>query len=178
VALKGVAPGLVHKSDAGAVKLGLPDAAALRRAWEEIAASVARHHGAAPEGCMVQEMARGGAELIIGIRRDPQFGPVVLAGSGGILVELLRDLELGMAPVSHGQAVEMLRTLRLAPVLDGVRGQPPLDIEAAAKCIVGMSWLAADLGERLSDAEINPLVLRERGQGALAVDVRATIAAL
>ncbi|HUK09859.1 MAG TPA: acetate--CoA ligase family protein [Stellaceae bacterium] len=177
VALKGVAPGLVHKSDAGAVRLDLADAAALRRAWSDISDSVARLHSGNLEGCLVQEMARGRAELIVGIRRDPQFGPIVLVGSGGILVELLRDLEVAPAPVSHARAVAMLRALRLAPLLDGIRGQAPLDIEAAAHVIERMSWLAVDLGERLTDAEINPLVLRERGKGAIAVDARATIAA-
>jgi len=137
----------------------------------EIAASIATL-----EGCLVQEMARGNAELIVGIRRDPQFGPVVLAGSGGILVELLHDLELAPAPVSRERAIEMLRALRLAPILNGIRGQPALDIDAAADVIARLSWLAADLGERLGDAEINPLVLRELGQGAVAVDYRGTVA--
>jgi acetyl-CoA synthetase (ADP-forming) len=99
-----------------------------------------------------------------------------MAGSGGILVELLGDVELAPAPVSREQATALLRRLRIAPVIDGIRGQPPLDLEAAADVVERLSWLAADLGERLSDAEINPLVLRERGKGALAVDVRATIA--
>jgi acetyl-CoA synthetase (ADP-forming) len=120
-------------------------------------------------------MAQGGAELIVGIRRDPQFGPIVLVGSGGILVELLGDVELASAPVSREQAVALLRRLRIAPIIEGIRGQPPLDLEATADVIERMSWLAADLGPRLADVEINPLVLRKRGAGAVAVDVRATI---
>ena len=176
VVLKGVARDLVHKSDVGAVKLDLRDEGALRAAWQAIASSLAKTHTGAFVGCLVQEMARGGAELIVGIRRDPQFGPIVLAGSGGILVELLGDVELAPAPVSREQAIALLRRLRIAPVIDGIRGQPPLDLEAAAGVIERLSWLAADLGPRLSDAEINPLVLRERGKGALAVDVRASIA--
>jgi acetyl-CoA synthetase (ADP-forming) len=176
VVLKGVARDLVHKSDAGAVKLDLRDEVALRAAWQAIAFSIAKTHTGAFAGCLVQEMARGGAELIVGIRRDPQFGPIVLAGSGGILVELLGDVELAPAPVSREQATALLRRLRIAPVIDGIRGQPPLDLEAAAGVVERLSWLAADLGERLSDAEINPLVLGERGKGAVAVDVRATIA--
>ncbi|HXP73634.1 MAG TPA: acetate--CoA ligase family protein [Stellaceae bacterium] len=176
VALKGVARDLVHKSDAGAVKLDLRDEAAVREAWAAIASAVRSKHGAALEGCLIQEMAQGGAELIVGIRRDPQFGPILLVGSGGLLVELLRDVELAPAPVTHAQAVALLRRLRSAPILAGIRGQPPLDLEAAADVVERMSWLAADLGARLTDAEINPLVVRPRGAGAVAVDVRATIA--
>ena len=175
VVLKGVARELVHKSDAGAVKLDLRDEAAVRGAWQVISSAVAGRHSGTFEGCLVQEMARGGAELIVGIRRDPQFGPIVLAGSGGILVELLGDVELAPAPVSRDQAVALLRRLRIAPVIAGIRGQPPLDLEAAADVVERLSWLAADLGSRLTDAEINPLVLRERGKGVVAVDVRATI---
>jgi acetyl-CoA synthetase (ADP-forming) len=175
VVLKGVARDLVHKSDAGAVKLDLRDEAAVRAAWQAIASSIAKAHTGTFEGCLVQEMARGGAELIVGIRRDPQFGPIVLAGSGGILVELLGDVELAPAPVSREQAIALLRRLRIAPVIEGIRGQPPLDLEAAADVVERLSWLAVDLGTRLTDAEINPLVLRERGKGAVAVDVRATI---
>ena len=176
VALKGVARDLVHKSDVGAVKLDLRDEAAVREAWAAIASAVRSKHGAAPEGCLIQEMARGGAELIVGVRCDPQFGPIVLVGSGGLLVELLRDVELASAPVTHAQAVALLRRLRSAPILAGIRGQPPLDLDAAADVVERMSWLAADLGARLTDAEINPLVVRPRGAGAVAVDVRATIA--
>jgi acetyl-CoA synthetase (ADP-forming) len=173
VALKGIARDLVHKSDAGAVQLDLRDDAAVRAAWQAIAAAVASKHSSAIEGCLVQEMVRGGAELIVGIRRDPQYGPIVLVGSGGLLVELLRDVEIASAPVSHAQAVDLLHWLRSAPILAGIRGQPPLDLDAAADAIERMSWLAVDLGARLADAEINPLVVRTRG--AVAVDVRATI---
>jgi len=175
VALKGLARDLVHKSDVGAVKLDLGDEAAVREAWQAIASAVHGKHAADLEGCLVQEMMRGGAELIVGIRRDPQFGPIVLVGSGGLLVELLGDVELASAPVSREQAAALLRRLRIAPVIAGIRGQPPLDLEAAAEVVERMSWLAVDLGPRLRDAEINPLVLRERGKGAAAVDVRGTI---
>jgi acyl-CoA synthetase (NDP forming) len=176
VALKGIARDLVHKSDAGAVQLDLRDEAAVRAAWQAIAAAVASKHSSAIEGCLVQQMVCGGAELIVGIRRDSQYGPIVLVGSGGLLVELLRDVEIASAPVSHAQAVGLLRRLQSAPILEGIRGQPPLDLDAAADVIERMSWLAADLGAHLADAEINPLVVRTRGAGAVAVDVRATIA--
>jgi acyl-CoA synthetase (NDP forming) len=178
VALKGVARDLVHKSDVGAVRLNLAAEAGVREAWQAIASAMAKRHTTDLDGCLVQEMACGGAELIVGIRRDAQFGPIVLVGSGGILVELLKDVELVPAPVSRDQAIALLRRLRIAPIIDGIRGQSPLDIDAAAEVIERMSWLAADLGTRLSDAEINPLVLHKRGAGAVAVDVRATIAGI
>ncbi|MFI4987377.1 MAG: acetate--CoA ligase family protein [Alphaproteobacteria bacterium] len=176
VALKGVASNLVHKSDAGAVKVGLADEAALRAAWSEIARGIARHlPGAAFAGCLVQEMVAGGAELIVGAKRDEQFGPLVLAGFGGVLVELLHDVQLAPAPLTPQAALRLLRSLRQAPILDGIRGRPPLDVAAACDAIVRMSWLAADLGPRLVDMEVNPLILRRRGDGAVAVDVRATL---
>jgi acyl-CoA synthetase (NDP forming) len=176
VVLKGMARGLVHKSDVGAVKLGLRDEQAVRIAWQDIVDNLKRH--LPPEafsGCLVQEMAQGEAELIVGIKRDEQFGPFVLAGFGGVLVELVHDIGLAPAPVSRAGALRLLRGLRSAALFDGVRGRPPLDLERACDVVCRMSWLAADLGERLVDAEINPLILRGAGQGAVAADVRATI---
>lgn len=177
VALKVVARDLVHKSDAGAVKLRLGDETAVRQAWAEATAAVAKHlPGAAIEGCVVQEMVSGEAELIAGIRRDPIYGPVVLVGFGGILVEVLEDIELAMAPVSPAQALAMLKRLKLWKVLAGVRGRPALDVEAAAEAISRLSFLAVDLGERLVDLEVNPLMLRAKGQGVTAADARGLFA--
>jgi acetyl-CoA synthetase (ADP-forming) len=176
VALKGIARNLVHKSDVGAVKVRLSDEAGVRAAWHEIMQALARHVGRADiEGCLVQEMIEDGTELIVGIKRDEQYGPFVLAGFGGILVELTRDVRLAPAPVSQADATDLLRGLRAAALFDGVRGRPALDLESAADVVARMSWLAADLGERLVDAEINPLMVRSRGKGAVAVDVRGTI---
>src|SRR6185437_3201010 len=146
VVLKGSAAGLVHKSDAGAVKVGLGDEAAVRVAWREIAEGVKRHlPGVALAGCLVQEMARGEGELIVGIKRDEQFGPFVLVGFGGTLVELVQDVRLAPAPVSLQGALALLRGLRAAALFDGPRGRPPLDLEAACDVVVRLSWLAADL---------------------------------
>jgi acetyl-CoA synthetase (ADP-forming) len=176
VVLKGVAAGLVHKSDLGAVKVDLRDEAAFADAWRAIASGLERSlPKGAFRGCLVQEMVRGEAELIVGIKRDPQFGPFVLAGFGGVLVELDPDVRLAPAPISKEGALRLLRSLRHAPLLEGFRGRPRLDVEAAAEAVMRASWLAADLGERLVDAEINPLLLRRAGEGAVAVDLRATI---
>ena len=176
VVLKGIAQGLVHKSDAGAVKTGLRDGEALAAAWREIEGGMARQLSpGAFVGCLVQEMAAGEAELIVGAVRDDQFGPFVLAGFGGVLVELARDVQLAPAPLSREAALELLSGLNYAPVFQGLRGRPPADLERAADVVVRMGWLAADLGPRLVELEINPLILGRAGQGAVAVDVRATL---
>ena len=177
VALKAIARGLVHKSDAGAVRLGLPDAAAVARAWDEIMAAVRPLPGVEVEGGVVQEMVAGGAEMIAGVRRDEQFGPVVLVGWGGLLVEVLRDIRLATAPVTPARALELMRELRVWPLLRGVRGQPPLDAEAVAEIVARTSRMAVDLGDRLIELDLNPIVVRARGRGAVVVDCRATLAA-
>jgi acyl-CoA synthetase (NDP forming) len=176
VALKAVARGLVHKSDAGGVRLGLADAAAAADAFAAVAAAVSRVPGAVFEGALVAEMVEGGGEIIVGTKLDPQFGPVVLVGLGGVLVEAIGDVHLALAPVSPGEALELLRALRLFLLLDGYRGRPRLDVVAAADIVSRVSWLAADLGARLLELDVNPLILRTAGGGAVAVDARATIA--
>jgi acetyl-CoA synthetase (ADP-forming) len=175
VVLKGVSRAVVHKSDLGLVKLGLADGEAVRAAFAEIAASLDRAAPGSIEGVLVQEMARGEMELILGARHDPDFGPMVLVGAGGVLVEVLSDVQLAPAPLRRGDALAMLRRLAVAPVLAGVRGRPALDIEAAADALVRLSWLAADLGPRLVEMDLNPILLRAAGQGAIAVDARATL---
>ena len=178
VALKALCRGLVHKSDAGAVHLGLADAGAVARAWDAIAAAVRRLSGVELEGCVVQEMAAGEAEVIVGAKRDEQFGPVLLVGWGGLLVEVLRDVQVAPAPITPQRAVVLLQGLRLWPVLSGVRGRPPLDVERLAEIASRVSWLAADLGDRLIELDVNPIVVRAAGKGAVAVDSRATLGPL
>jgi acyl-CoA synthetase (NDP forming) len=176
VVLKAVARDLVHKSDIGAVRLRLGDEPAVRRAWDEVTLAVKKAMpGTALDGCVVQEMVRGEAELIVGARRDPQFGPLVLVGFGGVLVEVLEDVQLALAPVSKDEALAMLRRLKLWPVLDGARGRPKLDIDAVADILCRLGWLAADLGTALGDIEVNPLMVRAAGQGATAADARGTL---
>jgi acyl-CoA synthetase (NDP forming) len=113
--------------------------------------------------------------LILGTQYDADFGPMVLVGFGGILVEVLKDVRLAPAPVSHARAHAMLRELAFWPVLQGVRGRPALDVEAAADALVRLSWLAADLGPRLVELDINPLIVRAANGGAVAADARATL---
>lgn len=171
VVLKGVSRAVVHKSDLGLVRLNLRDEAALRAAFTDITAA----QDSSAEGCVVQEMARGEAELFLGATADPQFGPLVLAGAGGILVEFLHDVRTAPAPLSLPDARALIEALRVAPLLHGLRGRPAADIAAAADALMRLSWLAADLGPRLAELDINPLILRAAGQGAIAVDARATL---
>jgi hypothetical protein len=121
-------------------------------------------------GVIVQRMAAAGVEMILGINRDPLFGPVVLCGLGGILVELLKDIVVGIPPLSFEQAREMIERLRGFPILAGVRGKAAADIDSLCQAIVNVSRLAVTLGDRLAGLDINPLIVLPRGQGVIAVD--------
>jgi acetyl-CoA synthetase (ADP-forming) len=177
VALKAAHRRLAHKSDAGAVKLRLHDQAAVRQAADEIRASVARHDaGLDVHAFLVQEMVAGELEMIVGVRRDPDFGPVVAVGLGGIYVELMGDVQMARAPVSPPQAMALLRGLKGWRLLDGARGRPRLDVAALADAIVRVSWIAAELGAGLIELEANPVIVRRAGAGVVAVDARATLA--
>ena len=176
VVIKGVCRALVHKSEAGAVKLDLADDDAVRAAWEDITRGIARYlPDAKIEGCVVQPMLSGGIELIVGCRWDAHFGPVIVVGSGGVLVEILDDVQLAVAPVSAAHARRLIRALRIAPVLAGARGRKPADIAALADAVARLSEIAAALGPQLAELDINPLLVRESGSGAIALDGRATL---
>jgi acyl-CoA synthetase (NDP forming) len=175
VVAKGVSRKVVHKSDLGLVRLNLADAHAVRTAFESIAKALAKAGDTEATSVVIAEMVRGEAELIIGARRDASFGAQVLVGFGGVMVEIMHDVQVASAPVSRARAHAMLRQLKLWPLLDGARGRPRLDVEAVAEALIRLSWLAHDLGERLSDLEINPLIVRVVGGGAVAVDARGTI---
>lgn len=176
VVLKGSARGLMHKSDLGAVHLGLADASAVAAAFNGIRDALGRA-GYGPErfaGCLVQETVEGDAELILGVRRDPQFGPIVLIGIGGTAVELLRDVRLLPAPVARADALAALRGLKLFPLLNGYRGRPIADLDRIVDVVVQVGEIAVLLGARLEELEINPLMVR--GERVVAADARATIA--
>ena len=176
VVLKAISRDIVHKSDVGAVRLGLGSRDAVATAARDMAATLASEAPTARlEGFSVQETVAGEAEIIVGARRDPQFGPVVLVGLGGIAVEILKDIAMSGAPVSDARARDMLDSLAAAPLLRGARGRPPLDLDAVVDAVVRVSWLAADLGARLVDLEVNPLIVRRAGRGAVAVDGRGTL---
>jgi acetyltransferase len=158
-------PALTHKTDAGGVRLGLASAAAVRRAARDL---LALADGAA---VLVQPQGRG-VELVIGGVRDPEFGPVVLAGLGGVLVEAVRDVRLAVAPVDEAAAVAMLRSLRGAAVLDGLRGGPAVDLRAVAGLIVSVGRLLARV-PRICELDLNPVLAD--GSSAVAVDWRIRV---
>lgn len=175
VVLKGISRRVVHKSDAGLVKLRLADAGAVGAAFAAVTAALL---GAFPDeapAAVVQEMASGEAELIVGARHDEGFGPQVMVGLGGILVEVLKDVRLACAPLGPQRVETLLRELALWPVLAGARGRPRADVAAIADAVSRVSWLACDLGPALRELDINPLLARAAGGGVIAVDGRATL---
>jgi acyl-CoA synthetase (NDP forming) len=164
-ALKGV--GLLHKSDAGGVALGLTGLADLIAAFREMRGRL----GHMPYS--VERMVpAGGVEVIAGVKRDPRFGPVVMVGLGGIHAEVLRDVAFALAPIDSGRARDLLAGLRSAALLHGCRGRPPVDLEAAAGAVAALSTLAAAHPE-ISEIEINPLLVGT--DGALALDARVIL---
>jgi acyl-CoA synthetase (NDP forming) len=171
VALKGFGTDLIHKSDEGAVALRLADATALEAAWQDMSGRLWQRL----QGMLVAEMASGGAEVILGLQNDVQFGPMILVGLGGVLAEVLDDVVLLPCPVHPERVKERLKTLKLWPVLEGVRGRPALDVDVLADAAARLSWLAVDAGDALEELDINPLFLRSAGEGAVAVDARARL---
>ena len=164
--LKLESPEVVHKTEVGGVVLGLGSADRVEQAGAELLAKV-------PAGSklLVQEMVSG-TEVILGARVDPQYGPFVMVGLGGIFVEVLKDVALRLIPVTTEDAQAMLRQLKGYSVLEGVRGQEPRDVDALVRAITGLSGLFAAHRAHLSDLEINPLMVKEAGAGVAAVDVR------
>ena len=176
VVLKIESAQIAHKSDVGGVALKLSNPTEVRNAYAQIIVEVSRRAPIAKiDGVLVQRMASEGVEMILGIKRDPLFGPVVLCGFGGILVELLRDVSLGMPPLSPREAHDMLKRLRGFPILAGVRGKPAADIDALCDAIAGVSRVAWSFGEQLAGLDINPLIVLPKGKGVVAVDALVQI---
>ncbi|MEA2124319.1 MAG: hypothetical protein QOI80_1101, partial [Solirubrobacteraceae bacterium] len=173
VALKAIAPDLVHKSDAGAVALGLKSPTAVVRAARVMRDRLAAD-GLAVDGFLVQAMAGAGAELIVGVVGDPQFGPLVAVGAGGTAAELLRDVEVRLAPVDGRTASEMVRGLRTFPLLDGFRGAARADLASVEDIVVRVGALAAAHAE-IAELDCNPVVAGPGG--AVVIDARVRLAA-
>jgi acyl-CoA synthetase (NDP forming) len=162
---------ITHKSDLGGVALGIASSEELaRKAREMIAAVTTAKPGARLDGVLVQPMERGVGEIILGYRLDPQLGPLVMVGMGGTLAELYHDVALRIAPVSSAEAAEMILELKGIAALQGFRGRPAGDLDALAEAVMRMSGLANLPGARIIEAEINPLIVRPRGAGVVAVD--------
>jgi acetate---CoA ligase (ADP-forming) len=171
VVLKIESAQITHKSDVGGVALKLSNEAEVKNAYAQMITEVSRRSATAKiDGIIVQRMASAGVEMILGIKLDPLFGPVVLCGFGGILVELLKDVSIGIPPLSRKQAHDMLERLRGFSILAGVRGKSAADIDALCDAIVGVSRLAWGLGDQLAGLDINPLIVLPEGKGVVAVD--------
>jgi acetyltransferase len=175
VALKLVSPDILHKTEVGGVLLALPDAEAVRRGCETILARArARHPHAEIRGVLVQQMVTGGVEVILGVKRDPVFGPLVMFGLGGVLVEALGDVSFRLAPLARPDIEAMIDEVRASRLLAGWRGAPPADRPALVDALHRIAQLAVDHPQIL-EMDVNPLIVLPAGQGALAVDVRLTL---
>jgi acyl-CoA synthetase (NDP forming) len=171
VVLKVDSADIAHKSDVGGVRLGCPDAAAVRRAFADMRAEVRRRVPAARvNGVVVQPMIAGGIEMIVGVKTDAVVGPAVVCGFGGVLVEVMRDVAVRVPPFDAAEARAMLAELRGAALLQGVRGRPAADVDALVDVLLKVGALALAHRERLRALDLNPLVVREAGAGAVAVD--------
>ncbi|MEJ2413476.1 MAG: acetate--CoA ligase family protein, partial [Anaerolineales bacterium] len=176
VVLKIASPDILHKTDVGGVKVGLESADQVRDAFDLMIFRTERYlPDAEIWGCQVQEMAPpGGTEILIGMNRDPQFGPLVTFGLGGIFVEALKDVTFRIAPFTRKDAEDMLREIRSKSLLDGVRGNPPLDKDAIVDTLLRIGQLVQDFPE-IAELDINPLIVYPEGQGAIAIDMRLVL---
>jgi acetyl coenzyme A synthetase (ADP forming)-like protein len=172
VALKVIAPGVIHKTEAGGVRLRLKGAAQVRTAAREMTAQLSAR-GQAPSGFLIQRMAESGVEMIVGVVHDPQFGPVVACGAGGVQVELLRDVSVRLTPLAREDAAEMIRGLKTYPLLIGFRGAPPCDVAALEDGLLRVSAMVEDIPQ-IVELDCNPLVVLQRG--AVILDARVRLA--
>jgi acyl-CoA synthetase (NDP forming) len=175
VVMKIASPDILHKTDIGGVKLNLMGASDVRDTFDLLMYRAQRYMPQADVwGAQVQEMVPQGREVIIGINRDPQFGPLLVLGLGGIYVEVLKDVSFRIAPIARWEAEEMINELRSSALLRGIRGEPPADLEAIIDCMLRVSQLAVDFPE-IVELDINPLMVQDEGKGAVAIDMRLVL---
>jgi len=173
VVLKIVSPDVIHKSDSGGVKLGLANAAQVGKAYSEILSAVKRHYSKAKiQGISVQKMVRPGVEVIIGMTKDAQFGPVLMFGLGGILVEVLKDVSFRIVPLAKRDAREMIKEIKGYPLLEGYRGQEPADIPFLEDLILKVSDFV-DKNPEIKELDLNPVFAYKNR--AVAVDARVIL---
>lgn len=171
VVVKILSADIAHKTEAGGVRLSLTTDEQVRAAFREVMESARRYKpDARLDGVLVQKMSKGVAELIVGVTHDAVFGAALTVGLGGVLTELYRDVSHRLLPVDETMAREMLRELKAFPLLDGFRGRPLADVDAAVKAIAAVSNASAALGEAAQEIEVNPLQVKEKGAGAAAID--------
>ena len=174
VVLKIASPDVVHKSDAGGVVVGVSGDDAVAAAYDEIVVAVAAAQpGARVDGVSVQAMAEPGVEVIIGVSRDPQFGPLLMFGLGGVLVEVLGDVSFRVAPLTERDAAEMVREIKGYPILRGHRGSPPADLDAIERALLDLSRFV-DARPDVSEVDLNPIIAH--ANGLTAVDARVVLA--
>jgi 4-hydroxybutyryl-CoA synthetase (ADP-forming) len=172
VVMKIASPQIIHKSDAGGVKVGLKNPQEVRSAFKEIIKNAKKYDKKAIiKGVLVQEMVKGGKETIIGSKLEPGFGPVVMFGMGGIYVEVLKDVTFRLAPITDKESDEMISSIKTNKLLQGVRGEKPSDIKKLSECIQRLSQLVSDFKE-IKELDMNPVLVFENGKGCKAVDVR------
>lgn len=175
VVLKVASPDIIHKSDIGGVKVGLRSASEVKRAYREIMAAVKQKEPKAGiRGVSVQPMAKPGVEIIIGMTKDAQFGPVIMFGLGGIMVEILKDVSFRIVPLAKKDAREMIRDIKGYPVLEGYRGQPPSDVAALEDMIMKVSAFV-ERTPVIKELDLNPVFAYE--DGVVAVDARVVLEA-
>jgi len=175
VVMKIASPDILHKTDIGGIKLNIASANDVRDAFDLLVYRGRRYMpDATIWGCQVQQMIKGGREVIIGMNRDPQFGPLLMFGLGGIYVEALKDVTFRVAPIDRREANEMLGEIRSVRLLRGVRGEKPSDMAAIADTVLRISQLVTEFPE-IVELDINPLMVFEAGRGALAVDMRMAL---
>jgi acetyltransferase len=173
VVMKIVGPKILHKTDVGGVRLDLNDEPAVRAAHDGMLDAVRTRLGKDVEiwGVLIQKMLPRGKEVILGVKRDDRFGPVLMFGLGGIYTEVLRDVAFRLAPIRENVAEEMIHDIRSIKLLQGVRGEPPSDLPAVAECLLRLSQLVTD-HPRIQELDINPLLVYARGKGAMVADAR------
>lgn len=172
VVMKASGPQLGHKTELGLVKIGLTSASQIRDAYRELT-DTARYENVPLDGILVCQMVERGVEMVVGVTQDDLFGPTVTVGLGGVLVEVLHDAAVRVPPFGEDQARTMLTELRGHALLEGVRGAPPADVDALVEVILRIQRMALELGDELSELDINPLMVLPRGQGAVALDALA-----
>jgi acetyltransferase len=173
IVMKILSPDILHKSDAGGVKVGLESEEEIREAYRAIMENAKAYNADADiHGVVVQEMAPWGTEVILGSVNDPTFGPTAMFGLGGIFVEILKDVTFRVAPVSADQAYKMLSDINGAPILEGARGEAPKDRRALAEVLSRYSQMICDLADEIQETDANPVIVYDEGDGVTIVDAR------
>jgi len=173
IVMKIVSPEILHKSDAGGVKVNIKDEAGVREAFQTILRNAKAYKPDANiHGIVIQEMAPWATEVIVGSVNDATFGPTVMFGLGGIFVEVLKDVTFRVAPISLTEAKHMLEDIQSAPILSGVRGEAPRDKDALAEVLAGYAYMVNDLKDEVSESDANPVIVYEEGKGVQVVDAR------